>query len=376
MENLSVEKRVTKALLTVLREQPFYGAILLSLEIYPDTTCDTAWTDGRYIGYNPAFFEDKPDKFIQEVLEHEVLHVTLGHIEREGARNHFLWNVATDKVIDIIQETNCEEVPSAERLYDELIQAAEDKTKDQDENGLSGTKQSGDGQSKYGPHEVRNTGNHFTEEERKKLVGKAVATAMRIRSDGFGTLPHAVQIEIEELTSPPKVKWQEIVTKRYDTCGIVSSFNRPSKRSPEGLYLPGHKKEGEAVNVIVALDVSGSMDDRTLATFMNELKYFNQLYEVSGWVVQFDTELEHVIKIDDTSNISYNIRYGCGGTSFVPIFTFADKVRAEEFVDPQIIVFTDMDGQFPDANEYRHRSTIWISTSRRKEAPFGVVVRY
>ena len=55
--NTTALKKLITARVSLVLDQPFFGALALSLPPKEDTTCDTAWTDGRSLGYNPAFVE-------------------------------------------------------------------------------------------------------------------------------------------------------------------------------------------------------------------------------------------------------------------------------------------------------------------------------
>jgi hypothetical protein len=50
-------QKLTAARIDLVCDQPFFGSLALSLKLVEDTTCETAWTDGRSLGYNPAFIE-------------------------------------------------------------------------------------------------------------------------------------------------------------------------------------------------------------------------------------------------------------------------------------------------------------------------------
>ena len=63
-----------------------------------DPTCDTAWTDGVSLGYNPSYVESLSLDETKGLCVHEVGHCAMGHPWREGGRDHFRWNQACDYV--------------------------------------------------------------------------------------------------------------------------------------------------------------------------------------------------------------------------------------------------------------------------------------
>lgn len=88
------EKKLKSAVVDMLCLEPFFGTLVLSLPFKEDVTCDTAWTDGRNIGYNPAFIDSISFAETQGLIRHEVLHVAMGHPWRKDAREHRRFNVA------------------------------------------------------------------------------------------------------------------------------------------------------------------------------------------------------------------------------------------------------------------------------------------
>ncbi len=75
--------------------------MLLSLElIEASDRCDTMATDGVNIYWNDEFVKTLSDDEIQAVLVHEASHVIWEHPLRKGKRNHEVWNIATDYVIN------------------------------------------------------------------------------------------------------------------------------------------------------------------------------------------------------------------------------------------------------------------------------------
>ena len=75
----AIIKRLQNARLSLLAKQPFYALLLLHMKFALDITCETAYTDGERIAFNPDFMDALSDKELEFVLMHEVLHVALGH---------------------------------------------------------------------------------------------------------------------------------------------------------------------------------------------------------------------------------------------------------------------------------------------------------
>lgn len=129
----------------VLRKFPLLGVTMASLETYPNSRIKTACTDGKNIYYSPKFFAKLSDEEKIFVYAHEVMHVAFNHIMRSKGRQHKLWNIATDSVINqILKEEGLPLVKggvniaealnkSAEEMYEKLLKEREEKRKQKEE---------------------------------------------------------------------------------------------------------------------------------------------------------------------------------------------------------------------------------------------------
>lgn len=85
----------------LVMDRPFFAAGYLRLALEEIPGCGTFFTDGRRIGFDPAFAEKLEDVDQCEfVLCHEVLHNLLCHPYRRGHRDPSLWNDACDYAIN------------------------------------------------------------------------------------------------------------------------------------------------------------------------------------------------------------------------------------------------------------------------------------
>lgn len=83
-------------------EHPFFGSLALRLRLKADPTCADMWTDGKTLGYNPAFSTALSQKSLVGAMAHEVLHLAFGHHLRRKGREAKLWNRACDLAINHI----------------------------------------------------------------------------------------------------------------------------------------------------------------------------------------------------------------------------------------------------------------------------------
>ena len=93
-KKLTPDLILTKARIKLLFNQPFFGSLVIPMQMVERTDMPTMATDGKCIMYSPKFVEDISADEVLGVLCHEVLHVTNAHHLRRGKRNPRLWNIA------------------------------------------------------------------------------------------------------------------------------------------------------------------------------------------------------------------------------------------------------------------------------------------
>ncbi|MDP2734938.1 MAG: hypothetical protein Q8P12_01895, partial [bacterium] len=101
---MNAKGKITKARAGLILDLPFFGSLALRLEVVEDATCETAWTDGRRMGYNPGFIDSLPLAEVKGLICHEVMHCAAAHQARRGDRDHRKWNMAGDYAINQIIE--------------------------------------------------------------------------------------------------------------------------------------------------------------------------------------------------------------------------------------------------------------------------------
>ena len=100
MNENDIEAGIRQFIRLMLIERPFYGDILLRIPIIRDDSVPTACTDGRVIRWSESFFRTLTPQQRNYVLMHEVFHVLLMHPFRLEGKDHELWNIATDIIVN------------------------------------------------------------------------------------------------------------------------------------------------------------------------------------------------------------------------------------------------------------------------------------
>jgi len=100
-KTLAIVKRLQNARLSLLQKHPFYAILLMYMKFSLDLTCETAYTDGNRIAFNPDFMNDLSDSELEFVLMHEVLHTVLGHpFRHQQDYDQQAFDIACDIVVN------------------------------------------------------------------------------------------------------------------------------------------------------------------------------------------------------------------------------------------------------------------------------------
>jgi predicted metal-dependent peptidase len=394
-----VHDRVIVARVGLLLRHPFFGNMATRLRVqHCDDWCPTAATDGRNLYYNTQFFNALSNKEIEFVIAHEILHCVFDHLTRRDDRIPALYNIAADYIVNnTLVRDRIGTMPtlvqcfqdwkydgwSSEEVYDDLFEQAEKQGQqfleelgdllDEHidwESDPSDDSEDGEGKEK------RPT---YTKDELKKIrdeIKENMVTAAQ--SAGAGNLPKEIQRIIKDLTEP-KMNWREIIrTQIQSTIKNDYSFATPSRKGwHTGVVLPGMKFD-ETIDIVLGLDMSGSIGDVQARDFVSEVKGIMDEfkdYKIKIWC--FDTEVynEKEYTSDCGEDITdYDIQGG-GGTEFDCNWKY---MKDQDIVPKKFIMFTDGYpwGSWGDES---YCDTIFLIHSNRDksiEAPFGTTLHY
>jgi predicted metal-dependent peptidase len=393
-----VREKLVTARVGMLLRASFFGNLATRLKlINADEWCATAATDGRNFYYNTRFIEMLKPKEIEFLFGHEVLHVVYDHFGRRGNRDPQLWNIANDfcvngdlkkhRVGEFITSVPClydtkYEGLSSEEVYDILYENAEkidindlieriiDEHMDGDGDG------EGSGRGKGKPEDGKGRP-RLSQEERDKIrdeIKEAVLSAAQ--TCDAGNLPAGIKRMIQNLTEP-KMNWRELIRQQIEsTIKSDYTFARPSRKGWDmDAFMPGMKNT-DAIDIAVAIDLSGSISDAQGRDFLSEVQGIMETFDSYRiHLFCFDTEVYNPQQYD-SDNLeditAYEIQGG-GGTDFECIFNY---LKAEEIEPKKLIVFTDgyPFGSWGDPN---YCDTVWIvHGNKTPDPPFGVWAEY
>ena len=392
VDNIARERLVTARIGLLLRHS-FFGNLATRLKlINADEWCSTAATDGLKFYYNSRFINMLKPKEVEFLVGHEVLHVVYDHMGRRNNRDPQIWNIADDyavnadlkrhKVGEFIKTVPClyevkYDGKAAEEIYDDLMQNLqkiniEDLIDQMIDDHLE---DQGEGEGEDGDKNSKRPKMSAEERERvRQEVKQAILNAAQ--GADAGSIPKGVERLIKQHTNPV-MPWRELIQTNL-TSAIRTDFSwmRPSRRGwHSDAIMPG-MTPGEEIDVVVSLDMSGSITDKQGQAFLSE---------IAGMMESFDGYKIHVFCFDtdvynpadyNSENMDSIENYepaGGGGTDFDVIFAYLKR----EAIEPKrLIVFTDgyPCGSWGDPD---YCDTTWIiHGDKDPNPPFGQFALY
>jgi len=204
----------------------------------------------------------------------------------------------------------------------------------------SGRSPSSDGSRLTDDHDCWG-GTTVSEDQARQMV----ATAATNSSNQAGYTPgHLVQAIGELLES--KVNWQALLRKIIGRkCGAKRKTYSRTNRRTKAFGTRGVSTHGSDL-LVVAVDTSGSVDDKMLHQFFSEVEAVSQRFRIM--LVQFDHEIQSVgtYRKGDWKKIK---AHGRGGTCFINLF---EGLEERNLVGKFHIVLTDGEACFGDERPY------------------------
>ncbi|NBU17039.1 MAG: hypothetical protein EBS48_08530 [Actinobacteria bacterium] len=332
------------ALVALMTDEPFYAELSRHIHKTPSRSLPTAAVaydpkmDELVMYWNPDFFAKLTPWEVRGVLIHEFNHIVFGHLYGRRRQPGKLWNIATDCAINsLIMEAvrngtmkrltgdsplpaGCivpgawPVMPDGRQMTDDekaanklaaviakfpTLQASEwyfNKLKEESDADKQAGGEGFDGEGEPGgigtlddhgawealPDDVR----EYVESKVKAVVEGAVKSADS-RANGWGSVPASIADEIRKSVSNI-INWRSVLRQFVGSLvrgGRTSSIKRINKRYP---YIhPGTKRSYQA-KLLVAVDMSGSVDNEMLSEFFAELGSLTKNVTID--VLPFDCE--------------------------------------------------------------------------------------
>lgn len=376
--------------------------------------CRTTASDARSLYYNAEWISALSIAQVQFVLAHEALHCALGHFARRGHRVKRLWDLACDFAVNPLLVAEGLAPPAeavvldlyagmaAEEIYPCLDDTLDEETLDDhqwdgeaDDGGGQGASgndaaqgQGGGGKQEQNPDAGGATPkapqgasgesadappsspSPLTGREREQLDQQwrrhLAAAAQRAREAGklSGQMARLVDDALA-----PQVSWRALLAQYLSQIAREDySYQRPHRRgggSGEAILPSLRSRAGD---LVVALDISGSVSDEDLAQFVGEINAIKGALPVRITLLACDAALapDGPWHFEPWQTLTLPRKFvGGGGTDFAPVF---DWVKKEGLRPDVLIYFTDADGGFPGhAPDY---PVIWL-VKGGKPVPWG-----
>lgn len=387
---LTAAERITRAKIKLYEDEPFLSYIVNHLKTIEDNNLKhkTMAVDAKgNCYYDKKFVENLDNKVLTAVLAHEALHCAFEHLSRHNKRQPDVWNIATDMLINNFLQKRKYQLPDkcimpyrdeyefqnlgkkvvikdidkkiAESIYNELMQIVpKSKMKEFvaegegfDEHRLSKGQQKGAG---------KGTGQDI---DWKKVLAEANTHAKQ-RGKGSSDLDRIVDAALNE-----KINWKRLLS-RYMTNDIASNYSyaRPSKRSwGAGAYLPYLSKE--SMNVTIAIDTSGSIQQKELSEFMGQVySIVRSFHNIKLTLLFHDDEITSE-KTYNNMNLRDILKVkpkGGGGTSHQPIMDYTKKNNVNV-----LVCFTDGYSDINYCNNKFKKSIFVLTTDSCEEPKYG-----
>jgi len=371
--------KIAKITLMMGKQTTCYTTVVFSLKQKITEEIPTAATDGRELLINPDFFMNLSPNERLTLLAHEALHVLLDHMHRKGTRDHKLWNVAGDYVINGSLKKAQYAIPQGglvDSKYDDMtteqVYTILDKKTDQQKQDLFNQCKDGslNGNDITYPDQV-DPADAVTQDEVTSVILRAMTQA-KAMGQPPGSLPAEIDIELQKTLNPP-LPWH-IILQNYLTSFAKEdfSFRRPNKRFLPTYYLPTAHSEA-ICNIAIAVDISSSVTDHEFDVFIGKIADIQAMMKPEKiTIISFNTQITGTQVLTAEDNPLTKLKFkGRGGTAIAPVLNWLADNK------PTVaLVFTD--GEF-DQVEPKDKSIpmVWlIHNAPHWKTKYGRTIHY
>jgi predicted metal-dependent peptidase len=364
--NDEARKKILKARIALISEQPFFGALALRLKMVEDNSIPTLAVDGQHVFYNAEFILGLSHSLVKSAVAHEVGHCVFEHIARRGDRDPQKWNMAGDYIINgTIKDAGFElgdgwlyNAAYTPMTSDHVYTLIPDQPKGGGKSGVPGVGQPGGGLC-----DIRqaNTAKDASSVDEWKIATVQAANAAK----QAGKLPATLERFVHDLVNP-KADWRAQLRRFITEISRNDySWQRPKKMMiPHGVYLPTLYDQSMGIVVVVG-DDSGSIGGPIQTAFCAEINAIrDSVRPIKTIYISCDARINHTQEFDQHEPFVF-ISKGGGGTDFRPPFDWLE----EQGITPACLIYlTDLYGPAP--NVPPDYPVIWACTTSQ-EAPWG-----
>ena len=369
----NVQNDINKYIKELMIKSPFYGLFVSSLKRIETTKIELAAVGLNkslmefYLYINPDSWSKLSNEQKEGLLLHEVMHLTMFHLlTLDKYPNSKIDNIATD--LEINQKINRNKLPEGglfiedfinkfpqldwtanagrDHYYKELSKLSED-----DLNSIGISKEiehnwiitNGEGESCT-----------LTQSELKTIAHSLQSTIEMLAEEvqkSVGSLPMEIQKLISGFIKPkPVFNYKKYIRQFVDNS---TKYLIKSSKIKENYKFPGYSKVvlKPKNRLLVLIDESGSVSEKELKDFLNEIHHINKKIDVE--IRPFSTDVMEPVEYKGKGIFN---RTHCGGTRFQPCVDFYNN--SPEF--NTCIIFTDGHAETPTKSR---KFLLWVISS-------------
>ena len=368
---------MTAARTRLILDKPFLGALALRLPLVEaeGSWCPSTWSNGKTLYYNRFYIDSLDVEQTQFALSREAMHCALLHFYRRGNRVRNLWENACDFAVNpLLIHDGLKPPPDTLLLSEfdgmtaeEIYPLLRDKDKQQEQ-------AQGDGSDNdTGPQSPQQrSAQNLSQGEMEMLAAQwqqRLASAAQ-QAMQAGKLS-AEMARMVDFFLQPKLPWRSLLAQHLSaTARNDYSYTRPSSRRGDPAVFPGLRSE--EVDLVVAVDTSGSIREAEIAQFFSEINAIKGQIRARIALLCCDAEINHDFPIffEAWDDFKFDTRVkGGGGTDFRPVFRWVEQ---QDMKPDTLIYFTDACGEFPDREP--SYPTLWL-VKGKQAVPFGARIQ-
>ncbi len=179
-----------------------------------------------------------------------------------------------------------------------------------------------------------------------------------------GRIPNDIREIMNKLNERPIINWKQQLRKYIGHLAKPhkKTITRKDRRQPHRCDVRG-KLNDHVAEIVVAIDTSGSMDNKTIEYCMNEVFNIVKYNKSKITIVECDCRIGRVYEAKRPQDVKPEVT-GRGGTSFTPVFEWLIENGKRNVVT---IYFTDGYGEYELGCDNISYRTLWVLTGRSSE---------
>lgn len=336
---MEINDKLIRARIQIQKNNPFFAYLSLYLNFkeskdLPEYAGAGINSKGDF-SFRKEFIEALTNEEVKGVIIHELLHLGLLHLLRLKERDMEKWNIACDIVVNQIIKDNNFDLPTGILISDGdkkidlgelgIISDCDKKTAEEIYDELMKSDKSAGKPLGFDKHFQDEKMLTNEEKEKAKKIWVDRLREAYISSKLAGKVPAGIERLIGDLHKE-KINWREYL-KKYILNYIPYdyTYSKPNKKSvSSGFYMPDMIRE--KIEVVIGIDVSGSIGEKELNDFISEIVGMAKAYKnkIDMTLITHETDVNDVYKVENGNidKIKQLEIKGGGGTAHEKVFEY------------------------------------------------------